>query len=123
VKLTGVHTHEPQLRLQARAGDAKLSQATLRLPHGLRFEGGNEWRSGASASAGGRHLPANALRHTSSGLSVRAKGSGASRLSVQVGDGALSISHLPKGRLQFPVTVRDRDGHTTRLVAKVRPRR
>jgi hypothetical protein len=123
VRLSGTGSAQPRLRLVARAGVAKLRNVRLKLPAGLRFAGGQSWRSGVSASGGGHALPRGAVGHSRRALSVKARGRGADSLVVSVGEGALRIvGPLPRGKLRFPIVVRDTGGKTTRLVARARPR-
>ncbi len=121
VKLKKPRSKHPRLRFKAKGGGVQLSRAKLRLPKGLRFANGKAWRKGVRASDESGKLPKSKLHHTRRKLAVKAPKGGADRLVVRVRRGALKrTKRLGHRKLDFPVTIRDVDGHRTSVDVHVR---
>jgi hypothetical protein len=121
VKLKKAHSKHPRLRFKVKAGATSLKQAKLRLPKGLRFKKGKAWRTGVSARDESGRLAKSKLRHSRRKVVVSAGRHGANRLVLRVRHRALRRTKpLGHRKLAFPVTVRDVDGHTTRIKDRVR---
>ncbi len=118
VKLGGTGSNEPRLKLKVAAGSESVTQVKLKLPKQLTFAGGAVFKRGIKASADGRRLRGKAVKRSKRGLRLRPQGDGADRVVAKLSGGALRRAGKISRRLNFPVTVKDAAGGTTKLVVR-----
>jgi hypothetical protein len=112
LKLSGERTAKPRLALKVKAGDRRLRRVRLGLPKGVTVAAGKRLDRGGVIRADGKKLSDKRLRGGRRTLSVKLGRSGAKRLKLKVGGGALAVDGKAK---RFRVKVTDVGGKTTRL--------
>jgi hypothetical protein len=112
LKLSGERSAQPRLALKVKAGDRRLRKVRLGLPKGVTAAAGKRLDRGGEVRADGSRLPDKRLRGGRRALAVKLGRTGAQRLQLKVGGGALRVDGRAK---RFRVKVTDVGGKTTRL--------
>jgi hypothetical protein len=121
VKLKRPGSETPKLVVRAKSESKFLPLAALRLklPKGLSFAKGKAFGKGVKGNLGAGSLPDSAVKASRRKLRLTLR-NGANDLSVKIAKGALlRTGRLKKGKLSFPVALRDLQGKSTAL--RVRP--
>lgn len=119
VKVKGLGSAKPSLKLKAAAGSSKLQVIKVKLPKSLRFGSPDAVDRGLKAKADGRKLGEGFVSNGNRKFKVTLP-SGANNVVVQFGKGALKSRGAAKKKLKFPVRIVDVDGGARSLNLKVR---